>query len=224
MGIRVVLEVAPKRTFASALDWPGWSRGGTTEDEALEALLDCAPRYAAVAKRASASFAPPATRTDMEVVDRMRGGGVTEFGAPGKPSTLEDGPVSPANLKGLLALLRASWTTFDTATERAADVELTKGPRGGGRDLDTIIAHVRQAEVAYLGKLGSRAPASANESAGQPMALLRSAFADALVSVVTGTPPTDPSRTRKRWSPRYSVRRAAWHVLDHAWEIEDRTP
>jgi hypothetical protein len=27
-----------------------------------------------------------------------------------------------------------------------------------------------------------------------------------------------------RWPPRYVVRRAAWHVLDHAWEIEDRIP
>jgi len=24
-----------------------------------------------------------------------------------------------------------------------------------------------------------------------------------------------------RWSPRFFVRRIAWHVLDHAWEIED---
>jgi len=24
------------------------------------------------------------------------------------------------------------------------------------------------------------------------------------------------------WPARYYVRRAAWHVLDHAWEIEDR--
>jgi hypothetical protein len=24
------------------------------------------------------------------------------------------------------------------------------------------------------------------------------------------------------WTPRYFVRRAAWHMLDHAWEIEDR--
>ncbi len=224
MGIRVVLEVAPKRTFASALDWPGWSRGGTTDDEALEALRHCAPRYAAVARRASVFFAPPVTRTDLEVVDRLKGGGVTEFGAPGKPSALEDEPLSPATLKRLLALLRASWTTFDAAAERAADVELTRGPRGGGRDLDAIIAHVRQAEVAYLGKLGSRAPESAKESDGQPMALLRSTFADALVGVVAGHPPPEPSRTRKLWSPRYSVRRAAWHVLDHAWEIEDRTP
>jgi len=224
VGIRVVLEVAPKRTFASALDWPGWSRSGRTEDEAIDALLRCASRYAAVAKRASVSFAPPAKPEGTEVVDRMRGGGVTEFGAPGKPSALEDEPVSPATLKRLLTLLRASWSTFDAAAEHAADAKLAKGPRGGGRDLDTIIAHVREAEVAYLGKLGSRGPASASESAEEPLALLRSTFADALVSVVAGTPPADPSRTRKLWSPRYSVRRAAWHVLDHAWEIEDRTP
>ena len=27
----------------------------------------------------------------------------------------------------------------------------------------------------------------------------------------------------KRWPPRYAARRIAWHALDHAWEIEDRT-
>jgi hypothetical protein len=25
------------------------------------------------------------------------------------------------------------------------------------------------------------------------------------------------------WPVRYAVRRFAWHVLDHAWEIEDRS-
>jgi lambda repressor-like predicted transcriptional regulator len=24
------------------------------------------------------------------------------------------------------------------------------------------------------------------------------------------------------WPPRYAVRRGVWHVLDHAWEIEDK--
>jgi hypothetical protein len=24
------------------------------------------------------------------------------------------------------------------------------------------------------------------------------------------------------WPPRYASRRLIWHVLDHAWEIEDR--
>jgi hypothetical protein len=26
------------------------------------------------------------------------------------------------------------------------------------------------------------------------------------------------------WAPRYLIRRTAWHVLDHAWELEDKTP
>ena len=25
------------------------------------------------------------------------------------------------------------------------------------------------------------------------------------------------------WTPRYFVRRTAWHTLNHAWEIEDRS-
>jgi len=25
------------------------------------------------------------------------------------------------------------------------------------------------------------------------------------------------------WSARYFLRRATWHVLDHVWEIEDRS-
>ena len=87
MGLRVVLEVAPKRAFASALDRPGWCRAGRTPEEALDALLTFSSRYAEVARRAKVAF-----------------------------------------------------------------------------------------------------------------------------------------RVAKPWSPRYAVRRAAWHVLDHAWEIEDRTP
>ena len=27
----------------------------------------------------------------------------------------------------------------------------------------------------------------------------------------------------RRWTARYAARRIAWHALDHAWEIEDRT-
>jgi len=27
----------------------------------------------------------------------------------------------------------------------------------------------------------------------------------------------------KKWPPRYAARRIAWHALDHAWEIEDRS-
>ena len=27
----------------------------------------------------------------------------------------------------------------------------------------------------------------------------------------------------RKWPPRYAARRIAWHALDHAWEMEDRS-
>jgi hypothetical protein len=42
--IAVYLQVTPKQTFASALDWPSWCRAGRDEDVALEALASYAER------------------------------------------------------------------------------------------------------------------------------------------------------------------------------------
>ncbi|HEY6609095.1 MAG TPA: hypothetical protein VI277_07870 [Candidatus Limnocylindria bacterium] len=218
MPTDVIVEVAPKRAFASALAWPGWSRGGTTPDDAVGALTSYAPRYAVVAKRAKIAFAPG----PLTVVERVAGGAGTEFGVPGAAAASEDRALRAAELKRLVSLLEAAWATFDAAAARAVGVELSKGPRGGGRDLDKIIGHVREADVAYLGQLGSRSPAAADENAESPMQLLRLAFVEALGAVAAGRPVADPRNTRKPWLPRYTIRRSAWHVLDHAWEIEDR--
>ena len=214
MAIRVVLEVAPKKSFASALDWPGWSRGAKTDDEAIAALVAYAPRYAAVARRAKVTFHPPATVRGIAVVERLRGSGGTEFGVPGSIAKAEHEPLDARELKRQLALLRATWAVFDRIAAGAVGVELTKGPRGGGRELPKIIDHVREAEIAYLAQLGSRAP--------EDPELLRRAFTAALTAVATGQPVADPRNTKKPWPPRYTIRRSAWHVLDHAWEIEDR--
>jgi hypothetical protein len=216
VSLRVVLEVAPKRAFASALDWPGWSRGAKTDDEAVAALLAYAPRYAVVARRAKVAFHPPATVRGIEVVERLRGGGGTEFGVPGEPARAEAEPISAADLKRLVALLRAAWTTFDAAAVKARGVTLTLGPRGGGRQVPKMVEHVRDAEAAYLHQLGSKAGA-------KPMAALRDAFVEALTARATGEPLPNPNKVRKAWGPRYAVRRSAWHALDHAWEIEDRS-
>ncbi len=223
MAVRVVLEVAAKRSFASALDWPGWSRSGKSPDEALERLLEYAPRYARVARRAKVPFRAPSTVAGLEVVQRLRGDGGTEFGVPGKPAQAEEEHLSAKDLDRFAALLRASWAIFDAAARTAEGVRLTVGPRGGGRTRAKVIDHVREAEVAYLWKLGSRAPAASDEPASEPMKRLRRTFLDALTAVATGEEPADPSGARTRWPPRYAVRRSAWHVLDHAWELEDRS-
>ncbi len=217
MGLRVVVEVAPKRAFASALDWPGWSRSAKTPDEAIESLVGYAPRYARVAKRAKVSFRPPATTRGVEIVERQSGGGGTEFGVPSSTARAEAEPLPSRELKRLVALLEASWAAFDAAARVADGVTLTLGPRGGGRQVPKMVEHVREAESAYVHQLGTKA-------SGQSLAELRRSFVEALQLLAAGDELPAPNKVKRPWTPRYAIRRSAWHALDHAWEIEDRTP
>lgn len=82
---------------------------------------------------------------------------------------------------------------------------------------------MRDAEVAYVSKLGSRGPAASDRPSAERLAALREASIAALTAISRGEPVSTPSRTRKLWSPRYAARRSAWHALDHAWELQDRT-
>ena len=216
MAVRVVLEVAPKRAFASALDWPGWSRSAKTPDEALEALLAYGSRYEPVTKRAKAAFVPPATVRGLKVVQRQSGGSGTEFGVPSSTAKAENEPLAGRELTRMLALLEAAWATFDAAAKRAGGTQLRLGPRGGGRQVPKMIEHVREAEAAYTHQIGVKVRRDAS------MADLRAAMLEGLALVAAGKPLPEPNRVRKPWSPRYAIRRSAWHALDHAWEIEDR--
>jgi hypothetical protein len=216
--VRVVLEVAPKRAFASALDWPGWSRGARDPEAALDALLVYADRYAPIARGAGEPFATSPDRSSLEVAETLDGGSGTEFGVPSAiaAAEAEAEALAPAERTRQMALLRAVWDAFDAACGAAEGVELRKGPRGGGRDLDKIRGHVLEAELAYLGQLGSRPPPDLSAET------VRQAFVDTLEAVTAGAPLPNPRRTKRPWPPRYAIRRAAWHVLDHAWEVEDR--
>jgi hypothetical protein len=221
MTVDAVLEVAAKRSFASALAWPGWSRGGKSPDGAIAALVAYGPRYTTVAQRAGLPFEVPDSVDAVAISERLRGGSGTEFGIPSTPALAEEEPIGD-DLGRLLALLRAAWDTLDEAVATAEGRRLATGPRGGGRDLARIVDHVRDAEVAYLSKLGSRAPATSDRPAAERLEALRGAFVEALIAIAGGEPVPTPSRTQKLWSPRYAVRRTAWHVLDHAWELQDR--
>jgi hypothetical protein len=197
---RVYVENGKSWTFAGAVDWPGWCRRGKTEEAAIEALLDSVPRYRKVAGK---DFEPG----DVEVIDRVSGSPATDFGVPDARGRWDAEPLDGDELKRQVDLLRASWRVFDRVV-RGAPEELRKGPRGGGRDRDAIVDHVREAERAYGRKLGPRVPPRT------PWAEQRRELTAALLA---GTA-DDPS-----WPLRYWIRRATWHVLDHAWEIEDKS-
>jgi hypothetical protein len=210
---RVCVEATAKRAFASALDWPGWCRSGRDEAAAIDALAAYAARYAPVAKEAGTSFATGATLT---VIERVPGNATTDFGAPNTAAVAEEEPLTAAEAKRLAALLAATWTVFDSVVQ-AAPTSLRKGPRGGGRDRDKIADHVLAAEREYARKLGFRATAPHVGEVAQ-IAAMRDGILATVLAARAGDPPAD-----RAWLPRYAVRRMAWHVMDHAWEIEDRT-
>jgi hypothetical protein len=215
--VSVYLEAGGTRVFASSLDWPGWCRRAKTDDDALDALARYAPRYAVVAKRAGARF-PSATPT-FDVVERIpwRGGdkfSAVDFGALGVAAQFDTEPLSAAQAKRLAALVEASWAELDDVVA-GAPAQLRKGPRGGGRDRDAVFAHVVAAEAAYARKLGVRTRVPQDR---EQIAAVRAELLAALSGARAGEPPT-----QKGWLPRYAARRIAWHVLDHAWEIQDRS-
>jgi hypothetical protein len=218
----VSLEVGPKRTFASAIDWPGWCRGAKERDAALEALAAYGPRYAKVARRARLSFPSSVDVEDLEVVERLRGGSGTDFGVPGTSGPSDDASLGEAEAERLVALLEAAWATFDSAAAAAVDVELRKGPRGGGRDLPKMTGHVLEAEAAYVQQLGGRPRLDEDADPGREMGRIRRRALEVFAARIAAEAIDDAANVMKPWTPRYYVRRAAWHVLDHAWEIEDR--
>ena len=219
----IYLESGTKRVFAGALDWPGWCRTARDQEGATASLLAYAPRYAEVVATAGARprFRAPKRLSDLVVAERLKGDATTDFGAPSVAPAADASPVQLVGLRTLQAILEMCWAALDRAADGAAGVELARGPRGGGRDLEAILEHVFGAEASYAGKIGVRlaAPAAGSQS---PSAH-RAAALDGLAQVATVGVPLSGPRGGAMWSPRYFVRRAAWHVLDHAWEIEDRS-
>lgn len=213
-GVAVGVESTPRKSFASALDWPGWSRPGRDEAGALAALASSAGRFAIVARGAGLASEPLAPDR-LEVVQRRPGTPTTAFGAPDVVFALDERPTDRADGERLAALVRASWELFDQIAGSAPS-ELRTGPRGGGRDRGAIVAHVVAAETAYARRIGLRLPEPGPGDAGA-VAIVRAAIAGGLARPTDGGP-----MPGGRWPARYAARRIAWHVLDHAWEIEDR--
>jgi len=218
----VYLETGKRRTFAGALDWPGWCRRGRDEEDALQTLLDYAPRYAAVLSPAGIELPLPENVAAFTVAERLEGNSTTDFGAPAMAPAVDGQPLDDADHDRFRALLQAGWQAFDATRANAAGRELRKGPRGGGRDLDAMVNHVREADLAYLHRVGHKPQIDPDTDPEEALQQVREAILDALAAGLRGEIPTRGPRGGKRWTARYLTRRVAWHLLDHTWEIEDR--
>jgi hypothetical protein len=219
MPVRVVLEKGPKakKFVAFAVDWPGWSRGGTSAAGALETLAAYRDRYQSVA--AGAGMGPTFDDAGPPVVVEERvGTGSTDFwGISFSPSSLEQEPMDPSEFERKLTLLRACWAIFDDVAARVS-AEMRKGPRGGGRDRDTIIAHVIRVESEdFARKVGLVIPERGALAPGA-LAPYRSAYLEAMRAYQRG----EVGRAMRSWTLAFLVRHSAYHTMDHAWEMQDK--
>ncbi len=198
-GTRVYIERGERWAFAVCLDWPGWCRRARGAGAAIEALDSYRERYSRIA---GTDLGP----TSFDVLDTLTGNTTTDFGAPSAIWPGDEAPLDDAARARLLSLLERNWAYLDAVALKSPST-LLKGPRGGGRDRDAVLDHVREAERHYAAKVGLRvAPRTA-------WSHQRAVLLDTLRQ---GAPAS--------WPAPYAIRRIAWHVADHAWEIEDRDP
>jgi hypothetical protein len=214
--LRVILEIGPKRrVVAGAMDWPGLDRWGTSEDDAVARLTSYLPRYAGVAERAGLASAFKRAG-GAKVVERVPGSSSTDWwGIAHVPSQIEAEVLSTKDLDRRLDLLRACWSYFNDVAARVSK-HLEKGARGGGRERDEIIRHVYGSERhLWWRKVGLR------EEDGVPLtpkelATHRRRYVDAIrLHNAEG-------KKARTWPIQFLIRRTAHHVMDHAWEMEDR--
>jgi hypothetical protein len=218
MPVRTVIEhgTKDKRSVAFSLDWPGWSRGAKTAELAFETLESYRERYRPVAALAGMARDFDAAGP-LEIVEDRVGTGSTDFwGISFSPSSTEQGPMSEVEFERAITLLRACWAFFDGVAARVSR-EMRKGPRGGGRDRDRIISHtIRQESENFAGGVGLTIP---EEGAMTPDGLreFREAYVDAMRSYNGGD-----GRRMRTWTLPFLIRHSAFHMLDHAWEMEDK--
>ena len=220
--MNIYLEIGSKRIFACAADWLGWCRSGRSEEAAIQALFDSAPRYAAILHAFQLDFEPPASAEAFNVVERVSGNASTDFGAPDAIPEMDRIAMSGIDLVRMKALFLAYWSAFDTTVANALGKELRKGLRGGGRHLEGIVQHVIEADSGYLRRLTRKTTRDKKAPQQAQLAQLRQDIRDALDWAYQGNLPERGPRGGSIWPPRYFGRRSAWHTLDHLWEIEDR--
>ena len=114
-----------------------------------------------------------------------------------------------------MRLLRAAWAVFDETAARVS-AELRPGARGGGRSRDQIVRHVLANEG---GDFSKRVEAKSElEDLLMPAGLAnhRVRYVEAMRAWYAEGKPLG------KWTIPYLLRHTAYHVLDHAWEMQDR--
>lgn len=217
--MRVTLEIGPKgkKVVAVAPDWPGLERGAKTAEAAIERLRAYCLRYAQVAKLAEMTTEFD-TITNVDVVEHYPGTGSTDFwGISFAFSSIDKQDLSGDELERELMLMQACWAFFDDVRSRVS-AEMQKGPRGGGRDRDQIVRHTLSVEQDWAGGVGVPVPDDAMLT-GKALTAYRDAYCQGIREYHAQG---KWAGNRAKWPLRFLIRHTAFHIMDHAWEMEDK--
>ena len=216
---RVLVEqpTKGKRWVAVAADWPGLERGAKTEDEAVEKLVRYVPRYLPVAKRVRLG-SELESQTDVDIIGRYQGVGSTDFwGISFAPVAARPRAVRRADLRSQCA----------AAPSGVGRVRRDGRPRLGG---------------APAGRPGRRPlpgpdhPACPGQEGGDfskrvkvpaeygdlPTPAELAEHRDRFVEAMRAWYEEGKKLGNGNWTIPYLLRHAAYHVLDHTWEMQDR--
>jgi len=213
-NVEIVIERGKKKSAAYAPAWPGWSRGASSVEAAIERLASYGERYEGVVALAGLSDEFPSAPT-FDIIEEVPGTGSTSFwGISFVASSSEQDQMSEAECERKLSILRACWTYFDQVAAKVSP-DLRKGPRGGGRDRDQILNHIFANERDWARMVGLDVAASAHLTANG-LAAHRDGFVQAIREYNTA------GEGPRTWRLQFLLRHTAFHVMDHAWEMEDK--
>ncbi len=212
-AIPIAEELGKTRAFAWAIDWPGWCRSAKDPLLLPAAMAGAAPRYALVAAEAGLELGVDPL---VELIETVEGSASTDFGVPGSVAESDRRPSSAADAARLARIVQAAWIILDRIVA-GAPAELRKGPRGGGRDRDRMVAHCVSSDSGYAAVMGLHLPEPAPTDRPAVEAVRRAML------LLLDRPADGSPLAGRRWPPRYAARRIAWHALDHAWEIQDKS-
>jgi hypothetical protein len=219
MVVRTVVQHGPKdkKVAAFAIDWPGWSRGAKMGPAAVELLEAYRDRYRPIAAIAGLEAELDAAGP-LEIVEDHVGTGSTDFwGISFAPSSFEIEPMPADVIERRLTLLQAAWRFFDEVAARVSP-ELAKGPRGGGRSRDEIIRHALGWERADLVKRVGIVVEPVVPDLAEGLRSHREEY----VSALRAYNAEGRMAGGRNWTIALLLRHTAFHVLDHAWEMEDK--
>lgn len=211
---RNIIEAGHKKDFAPALDWPGWSRSGKSEEGAIRTLTRYADRYRKVIELARLDGIVDLANSP-NVMESVQGSGATHLSVPDRIVQIEGAWMSSEECDRQIAIVRACRGYFDDTGGRVSE-DGQKGPRGDGRNRSLIIDHTIGADRGYARQIGVKTPKDQIETSAGIVGNRN--------DVLNAIRQLNGDRTETKWPLRYFIRQVTWHLLDHAWEMDDRGP